>query len=142
VTFVERVLGSRFLRFALVGGAGFVVNEVALAIALRLAHLDKYSGWLAAFLVAVTFTWWGNRTLTFRDFAARKGLIGEWAAFLLANSLGAAANFAVYSALVTFAARPFGDPFVAVAAGTLVGLVFNFAASQRFVFRDQSPKSR
>jgi putative flippase GtrA len=140
--FVERLLRSRFLRFALVGGAGFVVNEAALAAALRLGHLDKYSGWLCAFLVAVTFTWWGNRTLTFRDIAARKGLLGEWAAFLVANSLGAVANFGVYSALVTFAAKPFGDPFVAVAAGTLVGLMFNFAASQRFVFRDQSTKPR
>jgi putative flippase GtrA len=142
VTLVARLLGSRFLRFALVGGAGFVVNEAALAIMLRVGHLDKYSGWLAAFLVAVTFTWWGNRTLTFREVAARKGLLSEWITFLIANSLGAAANFAIYSALVTFAARPFGDPFVAVAAGTLVGLVFNFAASKRFVFPDQSTKSR
>jgi len=141
VTLVEHAFRSRLLRFACVGGAGFVVNEAALAFALRVAHLDKYSGWLAAFLVAVTFTWWGNRTLTFRDVAARRGLISEWATFLVANSLGAAANFAIYSALVTYVARPFGDPFIAVAAGTLVGLLFNFAASRRFVFRDRSPKS-
>jgi len=135
VTIVERLYGSRFLRFAAVGSAGFVVNWLALAAVLNIAHLDKYSGWFAAFLVAVTFTWWGNRTFTFRDAAAREGLVGEWAAFLVANSLGAAANFAVYSGLVTFAASPLGYPLVAIAAGTLVGLLFNFAASQRFVFR-------
>ena len=141
MTVVSRILRSRFLRFALVGGTGFFVNEAALYCALALAHLDKYSGWFVAFVVAVTFTWWGNRTLTFRDRAARKGLLAEWGAFVIANSLGAAANFAVYFALVTYAGRPAGNPLVAVAAGTLVGLVFNFVTSQRFVFRD-SAKTR
>jgi putative flippase GtrA len=142
VNLLERLIQSRFLRFGLVGGAGFVVNWIALAVALRFAHLDKYSGWLAAFLVAVTFTWWGNRTLTFRDMAAKTGLLTEWGTFVVANSLGAVANFAVYSALVTFAAPPIGNPLVAIAAGTLVGLVFNFTASRRFVFRDRSAKPR
>jgi putative flippase GtrA len=137
VTIVERLYGSRFVRFAIVGSAGFVVNWLALAGALHLAHLDKYSGWFAAFLVAVTFTWWGNRTLTFRESAAREGLAREWATFVVANSLGALANFAVYSGLVTFAAPPLGYPLVAIAAGTLVGLLFNFVASQRFVFQSQ-----
>jgi putative flippase GtrA len=139
VTIIERLYGSRFLRFAAVGSAGFVVNEIVLEGALRLLHLDKHVAWFVAFPIAVTFTWWGNRTITFRDVSARKGLISEWAAFFAANSIGAGANLAAYSALVTFVAPPIGDPLVANAAGTLVGLLFNFVASQRFVFR--SPKS-
>ena len=139
---VDRLRQSRFLRFALVGSAGFVVNWLVLAFFLHVARLDKYSGWVFAFFVAVTFTWWGNRTLTFRDIAARTGLLAEWGKFFAANSLGAVANFATYSALVTFAAPPFGNPLVAVAVGTFVGLVFNFIASKRFVFRDRSPEAR
>jgi putative flippase GtrA len=135
VSFIQRLFNSRFLRFGLVGGAGFVVNEIALAGALRLGHLDKYTGWLAAFLVAVTFTWWGNRTLTFRSHATRTGLLREWATFVIANSLGACANFAVYFALVALAAAPLNNPLIAIAAGTLVGMVFNYMASLRFVFR-------
>lgn len=141
MTLLARILKSRFLRFALVGGTGFFVNEAALYCVLRLARLDKYSAWLAAFLVAVTFTWWGNRTLTFRDRAAQKGLFAEWGAFVIANSLGAIANFAVYFTLVTFAGSPLNNPLVAVAAGTLIGLVFNYTTSQRFVFRN-SAKAR
>ena len=133
---VKRIHENRFLRFALVGTAGFLVNWVALYLALHLVRLDKYSGWFAAFLVAVTFTWWGNRTLTFRDRAAKHGLAREWLAFLVGNSLGAAANFAVYFLLVTFTRQPLGDPLVAIVAGTLVGLIFNFAVSARFVFRE------
>ncbi|HEY3779020.1 MAG TPA: GtrA family protein [Rhizomicrobium sp.] len=132
---IRRVHEIRFLRFALVGTGGFVVTEFALYLALHLAHLDKYSGWFAAFLVGVTFTWWGNRTLTFRDRAASRGLAREWLAFFVGNSLGAAANFAVYFLFVTFAAPPLGNPLVAIVAGTLVGLVFNFTVSARFIFR-------
>ena len=93
---MRRFFNSRFMRFAFVGSAGFVVNWLVLAAVLHLVHLDKYSGWFVAFLVAVTFTWWGNRMLTFREFAARQGLFEEWATFLIANSVGATANFAVY----------------------------------------------
>jgi putative flippase GtrA len=139
VTVIERVHRSRFIRFALVGSAGFVVNEIALAGALGLLHVDKHIAWFVAFPVAVTFTWWGNRTFTFHDVSARKGLFREWLTFLVANSLGAGANLATYSVLITFVAPPMGDPLVANAAGTLVGLLFNFVTSQRFVFRDRSP---
>jgi putative flippase GtrA len=125
-----------------VGGAGFAVNEVALICVMRIAHLDKYTAWFAAFMVAVTFTWWGNRTLTFRDTAAGNRLLAEWATFVAANSLGAAANFATYFVFVTFLPWPFADPVFAVAIGTLVGLVFNYTASKHFVFRDRSAKSR
>ena len=137
--FLDILFNSRFVRFGIVGTGGFVVNWLALYVALHVAHIDKYSGWLAAFLVAVTFTWWGNRTFTFRDSAAGEGLIYEWGKFFVANSLGAVCNFAVYFVLVTFVAPPIGDPLVAIAAGTLVGLVFNFSTSRRFVFNRRSP---
>lgn len=136
-----RLLKSRFLRFSAVGGAGFVVNEAVLHVALA-AGLDRYSSWLASFAVAVTFTWWGNRTFTFHDRAASKGPLLEWATFVVANSVGAAANFAVYSLLVNFAPWPLADPHLALAVGTLVGLVFNFVASQRFVFRRKLAEPR
>jgi len=132
---VKRFHEIRFLRFALVGTGGFLVNWVALYLALHLLPLNKYSGWFAAFLVAVTFTWWGNRTLTFRDRAATTGLLREWFVFLIGNSLGAAANFLVYFFLVTFAPPPFGNPLLAIVAGTIVGMVFNFVISSRYIFR-------
>lgn len=132
---LRRIHEIRFLRFALVGTGGFVVNWIALYLALHFVGLDKYSAWFAAFFVGVTFTWWGNRTLTFRDRAVSQGLAREWLAFFVGNSLGALANFAAYFLLVTFAAPPFDNPLVAIVAGTLVGLVFNFTVSSRFVFR-------
>lgn len=135
---LSRIHKIRFLRFAAVGTAGFVVNWVALYCALNVARLDKYSSWFVAFLVGVTFTWWGNRTLTFRDRAASRGLGREWLAFFIGNSLGAIANFVVYFLLVTFNHASLGKPLVAIVAGTLAGLIFNFTVSSRFIFREKA----
>ena len=92
---------SAFLRFALVGGAGFFVNEAALWVAIHLLHLGKDLAWFFAFLPSVTFTWWGNRTLTFREHAS-DNLLAEWARFVATNSVGAAVNLATYEALTHF----------------------------------------
>ena len=135
---IDQIFRSKFLRFALVGSLGFAVNEAALYVCLGLGHLNKDQGWLPAFLVAVTFTWWGNRTITFRESAADRGLLAEWAAFLAANSIGALANALVYFTLIHFAPPPISYPLIALAAGTLTGMAFNFVASQRFVFRKKS----
>lgn len=133
-----RLLNSRFLRFGVVGTAGFVVNEAALWAMLAAIGLDRYTAQIPAFFVAVTFTWWGNRALTFRDQAAQSSLVREWAKFVMANGLGAIANYALYVGLIRFAPNPLDIPYVALAAGTLLGLVFNFTMSKRFVFRRSS----
>ncbi|HSM95680.1 MAG TPA: GtrA family protein [Rhizomicrobium sp.] len=137
MTLFERARDSRFLRFAFVGGTGFFANEAVLYVAIHFLHLGPYAGGVFAFLITVTYTWWGNRLLTFRGEAARgaRGIAGEWFKFVTANTLGFLANYAVYAAFVTFAPAPLNSPYVALAFGTLVGLVFNFTMSTRFVFR-------
>jgi putative flippase GtrA len=130
-----RVASSRVLRFGIVGAAGYVVNAAALWLVLHLFALDKYTSYVPAFLVAVTFTWWGNRVLTFHEHAARENLLVEWARFIAANLIGFFANWALYSALVACAPRPLNNVFVAQIAGTLFGMIFNFTLSKRFVFR-------
>lgn len=130
-------LRSQFLRFALVGGAGFLVNEAMLALAIHLLGLDPYSAQIVAFLVTVTFTWWGNRKLTFHAEAASRLrlMVREWVAFVTANTFGFLVNYAVYAGLVGLAPPPLSSPYLALAAGTLAGLVFNFTLSKRVVFR-------
>jgi putative flippase GtrA len=122
---------SAFLRFAAVGAAGFVVNEAALYAAIHWLHLGKDAAWFFAFVPAVTFTWWGNRTLTFREHASHAWL-REWARFAATNSLGALVNLAVYETLIHFTKL---DAMPALAAGVLAGMVFNFTLSKRLVFR-------
>jgi len=126
---------SRILRFGAVGAAGYVVSVAALWLVLHLIPIDKYTAYVPAFLVAVTFTWWGNRVLTFHEHAARENLLVEWARFVAANLIGFLANWALYSALAAFAPAPLDNVFAAQIAGTLFGMIFNFTLSKRFVFR-------
>ena len=68
------------------------MNAAALWLVLHSLALDKYTSYVPAFLVAVTFTWWGNRVLTFHEHAARENLLVEWARFVAANLIGFFAN--------------------------------------------------
>ena len=135
--FLRRISASRFLRFSAVGGAGFFVNEAALALAHELLGAGPRLGWLIAFFPAVTFTWWGNRKLTFAEHASEGhiGMATEWLRFVATNSIGAAANFAVYALLIGTAPWPLNIPYAALAVGILAGLVFNFTLSKKLVFR-------
>lgn len=134
---IEKLLASKIIRFGAVGGAGFVVNVVALAIAKELLHLGKTGDWFFGFFVSVTFTWWGNRNITFHEHKStdQKGILAEWAKFVATNSLGAAANLAVYWPLTHFAPWPFGSEYVALFFGVLIGLIFNFTLSKKLVFK-------
>ncbi|HJW41961.1 MAG TPA: GtrA family protein [Rhizomicrobium sp.] len=135
---LRALLRSRFLRFGAVGAAGFVVDLTVLWLMLHLAGFDPYSSRIVSIFCAMTFTWWGNRNLTFAEHAATGSgaeIAREWFKFMLANGLGALINYATYSLFVRFAPPPFSNPLVATAIGVGVGLIFNFVLSKRFVFR-------
>ncbi len=138
---LEKGRASQRGRGGAVGGAGFFVNEAALVVARVLLHLGDHAAWLFGFAVAVTFTWWGNRTITFHEHKStgHTGMLAEWARFVATNSLGALANFAVYSLLIAFAPWPLNVPYAALFFGVLVGLVFNYTLSKRLVFRAIPP---
>ena len=125
---------SAFLRFALVGAAGFVVNEAALWVALHYLHLGKDAAWFFAFVPAVTFTWWGNRTFTFREHASTgaRAMLHEWVRFVTTNSFGALVNLVIYELLIHLSDA---SPLLALACGVLASMAFNFTLSKKFVFR-------
>jgi putative flippase GtrA len=126
-----------FVRFGMVGGAGFFVNAAAFWIALNVLHLGKDVAWFFAFVPSVTFTWWGNRTITFHEHAGSgfRETLHEWARFVLTNGFGAIVNYATYEALIHWAPWPLNNPYTALALGVLAGMMFNFTLSKRLVFR-------
>jgi putative flippase GtrA len=121
--------------FTLVGGAGFVVDAGVLLLLTHAVGLDIYVARLLSWLAAATFTWWLNRTLTFRDRAT--GLPRQWLMFLAANSAGGLINIGVSTALIASHLTP----VAAVACGALAGLLWNFLASRRFVFGDRKSRA-
>ena len=90
---------------------------------------------LIAFSIAVTVTWVGNRSWTFGSQFRRSGVLQEWSLYVSANTVGWLVNNGVYVALVTAVPEITHEPVWAVAVGSVAGLLFNFTASRRVVFR-------
>lgn len=124
------------LQFALAGILGLVVDVLSLYL-LLLAGSGFYLGRALSFLLAVIATWLVNRHYTFSAGRAQsdKGLIQEFGHYLLAMSGGGAINYAVYSLLVWQLPPAPWLALLAVAAGSLSGMVFNFCAAKWLVFR-------
>lgn len=128
----RRSLGQ-FLRFALVGTAGFVVDAAALTAAMALG-LGPYGGRVVSYLAAVTFTWAMNRRFTFAGADPRRGT-AQWGRFVAVNGVvGALVNYGTYAALVASVPLVATRPVLGVAAGSVAGLVFNFTLSKLWVF--------
>lgn len=129
-----RSAAQQLLRFAAVGAAGFFVDAGALMLATAGFGLDLYSGRVFSYLCAATFTWICNRRFTFTGLDHHPPVV-QWLRFLGANALGGAVNYAVYAALVTLTALGAAYPVMGVAAGSVAGLIFNFAISKFWVFK-------
>jgi len=125
---------DQFIRFALVGTAGFVVDVATLQGVMWLAGVDPYLGRFLSYLVAATCTWWMNRKFTFPD-AEQTRLHKQWARFVAVNGAGGVMNFLTYFVVLSVAGEVAWGPASGVAAGSIAGLFFNYTASRLWVFR-------
>lgn len=133
---IEAILNAsvrQFLRFSVVGVAGFLVDATVLHLAMNGLGFGHYLGRVVSFLVAATSTWALNRRFTF-DVDTRLHPLKEWLRFLGANALGGIVNYTVYALLVAHVSAVAGMPTLGVAAGSLAGLIFNFTMSKKLVF--------
>ena len=121
-----------FLRFGLVGIAGFVVDSIVLLLAVA-SGAGPYAGRIVSWLVAVTFTWLCNRGFTFSDHSPLS--FHQWWRYVLVNSLGGMVNYLVYVVLVANIGVFKEYLPLAVMVGSLSGMIVNFTASRYWVFR-------
>lgn len=131
------LLRHAFIRFALIGGIGYLLAIALLAFFTGTLKWPFASANAATILLTMVFTWLGNRYFTFRQHRARTlpGILQEWLTFMGANGLGALVNYACALAVVHYAPAPFNNKFLAQAVGVAAGLVFNFTLSKTLVFR-------
>ncbi|WP_298469848.1 glycosyltransferase family 2 protein [uncultured Erythrobacter sp.] len=127
-----RVIPTRFALFGTVGGLGVIVHYAVL-FALFPHLLDAFwRAQLVAVLTAMSFNFWLNNWLTYRD----KRLTGwgevlrGWAGFCLTCAVGGFANVAV----ATFLESSGVFWMLSALCGILIGSVWNFALSSRFVW--------
>ena len=128
-------LPAQFFRFGIVGLCGFFV-DISVLYLMRLLGLDLYTARAVSFVVAATFTWFGNRLVTFaHDRPAGQPLATEWMRYVTAMTFGGAVNYGVYALLITFVPVFLLHPWLAVAAGTGAGLTINFVLARRILHK-------
>ena len=126
----RRHICTQIFCFGVVGVIGFAVNAGIVE------GLTRFIGpiWaqMPAFPVAASVTWWLNRRYTFG--ASRYIWHKEWLRYMASNSLGWCVNNGTYFILVVQYSLMYKQPALAVAAGSIVGMFFNFIASKKGVF--------
>jgi dolichol-phosphate mannosyltransferase len=135
-----RVIPTRFALFGTIGAAGVVVHMSVLAVFLTIFGGTLKGQLVSAFelgqtiaaLVAMTFNFVLNNTLTYADkrLTGVLPLVRGWAKFGLTCSVGLLANVGVAAVLVRFGFHE----YPAALSGIIVGSVWNFALSSKFVW--------
>ncbi|MDA9918382.1 glycosyltransferase family 2 protein [Erythrobacter sp.] len=127
-----RVIPTRFALFGTVGALGVIVHMAVLAALLFGPGEGFVFAQAIAVFAAMSFNFWLNNWLTYRD-KRLKGwgaVLRGWAGFCVTCAVGAFANVAVATLLqgqsVFWA--------LAALAGILIGSVWNYALSSRFVW--------
>ena len=135
-----RFIPTRFALFGTIGAAGVIVHMAVLSAFLA-ATGNAFAGYsftefeigqtLAA-LVAMTFNFVLNNALTYADQRLRGfgALAKGWLRFALTCSVGLLANVGVAAVLVRFGMHA----YPAALAGIVIGSVWNYALSSRFVW--------
>lgn len=129
---VDSALLLKFLSFGCIGGVVYLFDascfwllqrEIGAAMPARVISV----------LLAITLSWWLNRTLTFRAGAGRMRW-SELLTFMLSQLPGAGIN--TVATLLAFHYLPLaqGNAWLSTACGSCAGLVANFAMANRFVF--------
>jgi putative flippase GtrA len=132
-------VSENFIRFGIVGTLGFCW-DTATVYTLR-PFVNLYLAGTCGFFGAATANWAANRVWTYRHQEHGAAHV-QWAKFLTANAIGFVFNRGVYFTLISkyFSSAMktdifYAQPVLAIAAGSIAGLCFNYTLSKRFVFR-------
>ncbi|HKX76984.1 MAG TPA: glycosyltransferase family 2 protein [Novosphingobium sp.] len=135
-----RIIPTRFALFGTIGAMGVVVHMAVLAVFLTVFGGTLHGQLVSAFevgqtlaaVVAMTFNFFLNNALTYADkrLEGPAALVRGWLKFALTCSVGLLANVGVAAILVRFGFHA----YPAALAGIVIGSVWNFALSSKFVW--------
>ena len=132
--FVPRDIIIQFSKFALIGVVGFVVDFSFFHLGLDVLGFGHYYSALFSFPFAVTATWIGNRSFTFRGQSKHK-VHQEWARFALVCLVGLVLNRGTFMLLTATVSLVYEYPVLGLIGGTAMAMFFNFFGSKKLVFR-------
>ncbi len=135
-----RIIPTRFALFGTIGAAGVIVHMLVLSLWLAAFGGDFKGHLVSAFeigqtiaaIVAMTFNFVLNNALTYADqrLTGTGALLRGWAKFALTCSVGLLANVGAAAVLVRLGIHV----YPAALAGIVIGSVWNYALSSRFVW--------
>jgi putative flippase GtrA len=125
----RRRLLAKFTGVALIG---FVVSAVVLHFGLELG-LRPWSARLIALLCAMHVTFLVNGRFVFQALSRRR-FLGQWAAYVANSAFGNFCNYWVFVTLESTHRPVIGNPYVALAAGSIVAWAINFTGARFVVF--------
>lgn len=129
---LRSLLAASFVRFAVTGALAFVVDAGAFTLfhALGVAAIPAR---ILSFPVAYTVNWYLNRVWSF---AAGRGhpAARQYAVYGAIQIVGAGINLIVFALLLRTGPIFRDFPVLAIAAGAVVALVFNYLVGRRFAF--------
>lgn len=128
-----RYVPVRFAMFSAVGALGAAVHMIVLALLFRVLPLRFLTATILATIAAMTFNFFLNNALTYRDQRLRgmRQMVDGWVSFCVVCSLGAVANIGVAAFLHDVRN---GNWAGSALVGVVVAAVWNFALSSRFTW--------
>jgi dolichol-phosphate mannosyltransferase len=130
---VGRFVPIRFVMFALVGGFGVFVHMLVLAALHEALSLPFVQSQTIAAFAAMTFNFFANNALTYRDKRLKGGsqILAGLLTFYGVCAVGAVSNVGIASILFM---RDYSW-WLSGLAGIVIGAVWNYAASSVFTWR-------
>lgn len=130
--YLGRIIPTRFALFGTVGGLGVFVHMGVLAALFRTGLAGFSLATAVATVVAMTFNFWLNNLLTYRDkkLVGARAMFWGWAGFCATCAVGAFANVAAATFLQAKGLHWIG----AALAGIVLASVWNYALSSKFVW--------
>jgi dolichol-phosphate mannosyltransferase len=130
------VLPVRFVLFAMIGGVGLVVHLIVLTLLIDGGEPHDFTAsQIAATVAAMASNFMLNNEITYRSRRySGVGIVGGFLIFAALCGVGAVANVNVANVLY----RSYrGFELLAGMAGGVIGVVWNYAASNTFVWRNR-----
>lgn len=146
---IGQICAGRFVRFALVGASGVVVNLAAFALLSNAAGLRDWRASALASLGANLSNYFFNNIWTYGDCAHRRwALLRGYFYYLSMSLIGLAVSTLTYATLVRslkhfllFGIIHSGSSTILFCqlAGVLAGMALNYALNQRITWRVKGP---
>lgn len=124
---------SQLIYFLIAGTIGFLIDIFLLYQFVGIFGL--YLSRLLSFTGAVFSTWIINRNYAFREQANDKNLLKEFLSYYSCMIFGGVVNYISYLAIVSKLSYSYYTLLIAVAIGSLSGMIVNLWTSKYVVFK-------